>query len=106
MKFVVHLHLMCTDKPIRMCAACRTRRPQGTLLRVVRQSDGSVRVNDDRRRAEGRGVYVCPSLQCVALAERRRALQRALQVEAPGEVYTALRDVITMRDNSVNLTDG
>jgi predicted RNA-binding protein YlxR (DUF448 family) len=58
---------------------CRSRAAKLDLLRVVARSDGTIAV-DRRGRLPGRGAHVHPDLDCVELAERRRAFQRALRV--------------------------
>jgi len=85
--------IMRTVEPVRTCAACRTRRPQGVLMRVARHPAGGVLVDMNRARAPGRGVYLCRSLPCVELAARRQALRRALGVEVPASIYVELRQV-------------
>ncbi|TBH21539.1 YlxR family protein [Thermus thermamylovorans] len=44
--------------PIRMCVACRKRRPKGELLRFLLTADG-FRI-DPTGKLPGRGAYVCP----------------------------------------------
>ncbi|MEZ4269677.1 MAG: YlxR family protein [Myxococcota bacterium] len=62
---------------MRACAACRSKRPRGELVRFV--ADGPRVVPDLRRRAGGRGVNVCPTADCVELAIKRRAFGRGLR---------------------------
>jgi predicted RNA-binding protein YlxR (DUF448 family) len=72
--------------PVRMCVGCRTRAPQSDVVRVVarlREVDGSPEwfaSLDPDRRLPGRGAYLHRSLTCLELAERRRALPRALRL--------------------------
>ena len=71
---------------MRMCVGCRERGAQDLLLRVVAVTaeSGAVSVRPDpRRRLPGRGAYVHPRSDCLALAERRRALPRALRQAGP-----------------------
>ncbi|GGM94732.1 hypothetical protein GCM10007092_05070 [Thermus composti] len=44
--------------PIRMCVACRRRRPKGELLRILLTPEGFVL--DPSGKRPGRGAYVCP----------------------------------------------
>jgi hypothetical protein len=69
-----------------MCVGCRERGAQDLLLRLVAvQTDpGAYSVRPDpRRRLPGRGAYVHPRPGCLALAEKRRALPRALRLPGP-----------------------
>jgi predicted RNA-binding protein YlxR (DUF448 family) len=68
--------------PMRTCVACRTKRPQAELVRVVRGPDGQPAV-DLLGGAPGRGAYLCDSDGCRSLAERRRILRRALRLPDP-----------------------
>jgi predicted RNA-binding protein YlxR (DUF448 family) len=65
--------------PVRTCVGCRTRAPAPELLRVVAR-DGAV-VPDKGCRQPGRGAHLHPTVDCLELAERRRAFPRALRVE-------------------------
>ena len=72
------------SEPVRTCVGCRSRAPQGGLLRVVAR-DGAT-VPDLRRRLPGRGAYVHRTADCVATADKRRAFARALRVPGPLDV--------------------
>lgn len=60
---------------------CRARSQRSVLLRVVAVVDGEVTlaVVDQKRSRPGRGAWLHPDLQCLDLAERRRAFPRALR---------------------------
>lgn len=72
---------MTQNGPERTCAACRSRRPQVALVRMARGTDGTVHVDPEGKRSMGRGVYLCPNPACLALAEKRQLLRRALKGE-------------------------
>ncbi|GAA6754752.1 YlxR family protein [Thermus thalpophilus] len=44
--------------PLRMCVACRRRRPKGELLRILMTPEGFQL--DPTGKLPGRGAYVCP----------------------------------------------
>ena len=62
--------------PERTCVGCRRRRGQNELVRLV-QDHG--RVVTARPGAPGRGAYLCPEVQCLDAAEKRRAFARAFR---------------------------
>lgn len=66
-------------KPVRTCVACRSTNEKRELLRVVRGPDGAARC-DPRGKESGRGAYVCPRPECIALARKQKKLERALKV--------------------------
>lgn len=72
--------------PIRTCEACRTKRPQNHLVRLVRIPDGSVQIDrEPRKRLPGRGAYLCPAQECWRAARTRKTLDRAFEVQIPAE---------------------
>ena len=75
--------------PQRQCVGCRTMRDKKDLIRVVKTPEGEI-VLDTTGKKSGRGAYVCPELQCLQKARKARALERALDVSIPSEVYDAL----------------
>ncbi|HTU73512.1 MAG TPA: YlxR family protein [Trebonia sp.] len=69
------------DFPVRTCVGCRERAAKSSLLRLVATEDGLI--PDPQARLPGRGAYLHPSLECLKLAQRRRAFPRALRVTGP-----------------------
>ncbi|MEO9138270.1 MAG: YlxR family protein [Jatrophihabitans sp.] len=79
-----------TQRPVRTCIGCRQRAVATELLRIVvmPQTDTgtdnvSMIVADTRRCLPGRGAWLHPDPACVELAQRRRAIGRALRVSSP-----------------------
>ena len=83
--------------PVRMCVACRQGKPKKELIRVVRNKEGSVGV-DLTGKAQGRGAYLCPSVDCLEKAIKSRALQRALECELTEEMTAEIKRVILRRE--------
>jgi uncharacterized protein len=75
--------------PIRTCVACRDSKPKRELVRVVRVSPELVQV-DRTGKKNGRGAYLCPAQECWHLAQRKRALNHALEMAVSEENWTAL----------------
>ncbi|MFJ3958682.1 YlxR family protein [Arthrobacter sp. NPDC090010] len=68
--------------PLRTCIGCRRREPQELLVRLTIEpaSHGVNRVVlDARRRMGGRGAWLHPATECLALAQRKRAFARAFR---------------------------
>ena len=72
--------------PQRQCMGCRERKEKRQMLRVVRCTDGEVRL-DFSGKLNGRGAYVCPQKECLVKARKSRALERCLETPIPDEVY-------------------
>lgn len=67
--------------PQRTCVACKRSDAKRGLIRVVRDAAGRVAVDPSGRR-NGRGAYLCHDPACWEAALKRKALERALRVEA------------------------
>ncbi|HEX3011489.1 MAG TPA: YlxR family protein [Syntrophomonadaceae bacterium] len=75
--------------PQRMCVGCREMKNKRDLVRVVKTPEGSVML-DTTGKKSGRGAYVCPNQECLSLAVKHKALQKALQQEIPAEVLVSI----------------
>lgn len=76
--------------PQRMCIACRTRRDQRSLIRVVRLAEGQV-VVDVKGKQNGRGAYLCPQQSCWMQALSRGQLNRALRAKLTEDEIAGLQ---------------
>ena len=75
--------------PLRKCVGCGQMKPKSELIRVVRDSAGSVSL-DPVGKKPGRGAYLCPDPACLAKAKKKKALERCFEQPVPAEVYEAL----------------
>jgi uncharacterized protein len=75
--------------PVRTCVACRKDADKGALMRIVRRPDGTV-ARDETGRMAGRGAYLHADPGCVELARKRHAVDRALRVGVPAELWAEL----------------
>ena len=82
-----------TAAPVRSCAGCRARRPQGELIRFARGASGPAL--DVSGRAGGRGAYTCPDPACIDRALRRGGLARTLRAPiSAGEAATLREEAV------------
>ena len=84
--------------PQRQCMGCRERKAKRELIRIVRGTDGEVRV-DFGGKMNGRGAYICPMADCLKKAQRSKSLERSLEVTIPEEVYERLAKEMEETDN-------
>jgi predicted RNA-binding protein YlxR (DUF448 family) len=64
--------------PQRTCIACHKVRPKRELIRLVRNSDGSVAVDTIGKRV-GRGAYLCPAEECWEIGLKGSRIEHALR---------------------------
>lgn len=75
--------------PMRQCVGCRQSKNKKDLIRIVRTPDNNV-IFDDTGRMNGRGAYICPSVECLNKARKTKAMERSLDISMPDEVYDAI----------------
>lgn len=66
-------------KPQRTCIYCRKVADKKDLIRVVRDRDGIIAV-DQSGRKNGRGAYICNSSECTEGALKKGLFDRAFKV--------------------------
>lgn len=88
----------------RTCVACKRERKPREMLRIVRAPDGHV-VVDEQGRQSGRGAYVCPEPQCVALCLKKNLLAKALKCEIPAEVGARLRAIVSLDESAEAMSE-
>lgn len=79
--------------PLRKCIGCNEMKPKKELIRVVKNKDNIVSV-DLTGKANGRGAYICPDINCFEEAYKNKKLNRALETNITEEVYAKLKEVI------------
>lgn len=79
--------------PLRKCIACGESKAKKELIRVVKNNQNEVSV-DLTGKANGRGAYICPTIECFELAQKNKKIARALEIEITEDVYQKLKEVI------------
>ena len=80
--------------PLRQCIGCGEMKSKKEMIRVVKTTEGTIvpdttgRMNGRGR--NGRGAYLCPSMDCWKKAVKSKGLERSLKMAIPKEVYEAL----------------
>lgn len=82
-------------KPHRQCVGCRESREKGELVRIVRTPEGEFCIDRTGRR-NGRGAYLCDSMECLARARKANALNRSFRTSVPEDVYDELERQLQM----------
>ena len=75
--------------PLRKCTGCGEMKSKKEMIRVLRTAEGEI-ILDKTGRKNGRGAYLCNSLECFQKARKTKGLERSLQVNIPDEIYEIL----------------
>ena len=69
--------------PIRTCLGCGAKTSPLTMLRIASKDGGAPVVDEPRakRKAPGRGAYLCANVKCLERAVGKRALERSLKLK-------------------------
>ena len=68
-----------------------------SLIRVVKTAEGDI-ILDDTGKKNGRGAYICKSLECFKKAKKTKALERSLGVSVSEQVYEELEKEMNQID--------
>ena len=79
--------------PKRTCVITKEKLPKKELIRIVRNKDGEVFV-DDTGKQNGKGVYLKRDLEAVNKARSNKALNRYLECEVNDSIYEELLELI------------
>ena len=75
--------------PLRQCIGCGEMKSEKEMIRVIKTADEEILL-DATGRKNGRGAYLCPSMECMKKAVKSKGLERSFKMAIPKEVYDAL----------------
>lgn len=75
--------------PLRQCIGCGEMKSKKEMIRVLKTTEEEI-VIDATGRKNGRGAYICPSMDCFKKAVKSRGLERSFKTAIPKDVYEAL----------------
>ena len=79
--------------PERKCIGCSEVKPKKDLVRIVKNKEGEIFI-DLTGKANGRGAYICPSIECLEKAVKSNRLSKSFEQEIDNDVYEKLKEVI------------
>lgn len=79
--------------PLRKCTGCQEMKSKKEMMRILRTSEGDI-ILDTTGRKNGRGAYVCCSMECFEKAVKNRGLEKSLKCKVPEETYESLKKEI------------
>ena len=75
--------------PMRQCIGCGEMKPKKEMIRVIKTAEDEIML-DATGRKNGRGAYLCPSMECLRKAVKGKGLERSFKMAIPKEVYETL----------------
>lgn len=79
--------------PQRTCMGCNTKKNKNELIRIVKDKEQKICI-DRTGKMEGRGAYICDSVECLDKVIKSKRLDRVLERKLSEEIYNELRGVI------------
>lgn len=76
--------------PLRKCTGCQEMKSKKEMIRILRTAQDGI-ILDATGRKNGRGAYLCPSMDCFNKAVKNRGLERSLKEKVPDETYESLK---------------
>lgn len=83
--------------PMRQCTGCGEMKSKKELIRVIKTPEDDILI-DTTGKKNGRGAYLCCSLDCFHKAVSRKALERSLKVTIPTQIYETLEKELSELD--------
>ncbi len=77
--------------PLRKCSGCGEMKAKKSLIRVIRTPEEVIEI-DVTGKKNGRGAYLCNSIECFKQARKTRALERSLNMTIPEEILNRLEE--------------
>ncbi len=81
--------------PMRQCTGCGEMKTKKELIRVIKTPENEI-VIDFSGKKNGRGAYLCDSLDCLKKARKSRAIERSLKTTIPDDIYDQLEKELTV----------
>lgn len=72
---------------------CNQKKEKKDLIRIVKNKEGIINI-DKIGKLEGRGAYICDSIDCLEKVKKSKRLEKVLETKIDDEFYNKLRGVI------------
>lgn len=79
--------------PQRSCMGCNQKKDKKDLIRIVKNKEGKINI-DKTGKLEGRGAYICDSIECLEKVIKTKRLERVLETKIDNDIYENLRGVV------------
>ncbi len=79
--------------PMRQCIGCQEMKAKKEMIRILKTAEEEICI-DTTGKKNGRGAYICPSMECFQKAVKNRGIERSLKMSIPKAVYENLEKEI------------
>ncbi|MCI8654672.1 MAG: YlxR family protein [Clostridia bacterium] len=79
--------------PQRSCVICRQKKDKNQLIRIVKNKENEISI-DETGKKDGRGAYICHSIECLEKAIKTKVLKKVFEVDIDEKVYENIRESI------------
>ena len=79
--------------PLRTCIVTKEQLPKKELLRIVRDKEGNVSV-DETGKMNGRGAYIKKDLAVLEKARKSKVLEKKLECTIEDNIYEEIKNII------------
>jgi len=80
-------------KPQRTCMGCNSKKDKNELIRIAKNNKNEITV-DKTGKLEGRGAYICNSMECLEKAIKSRRIEKAIEAKISDEIFEQLKSLI------------
>ena len=75
--------------PMRQCVGCGSMKTKKEMMRVLKTAEEGI-ILDTTGKKNGRGAYLCKTMECLQAARKNKGLERSFKMSIPNEVYDNL----------------
>lgn len=79
--------------PERMCVVTREKTEKRKLLRIVRDKEGNISV-DETGKKNGKGAYITKDLNVLETAKKNKVLERVFEISNLDNIYDEIEKII------------
>ena len=79
--------------PQRMCVVTHEKTDKRNLLRIVKDSEGNVSV-DETGKKNGKGAYITKDLSVLETAKKKRVLEKVFEIDNLDNIYEEIEELI------------
>lgn len=76
--------------PLRQCVGCGEMKSKKEMTRIIKTAEEEI-LMDATGKKNGRGAYICKSIDCLTKARKSRGLERSLKSAISPEIYESLQ---------------